>query len=345
VFAKAKRKLLADIQAITVVRDHPRHPGLREETIRFARQGWAAAVIRHVWREYHVIHDVLLDWMCTPEVLARFSDASARALCALVTEIPAHDPMRLVNLLAKRPQVAQRDLAASILARLAEGHNLLSVVTQTLQHWIAHGTVYQKSTAALAYGSEFGQRDPRNALAQLARIGRFDSRLLQNVVVRAVLVMLKRRDQRAHVLKTVLSWVTHRRRHDSLRTVGLAVGMWIIGLLSPRVFGPDEFMPEYDGEVRTLMEKILADPWSGSIALSHLEELATKTNWEQAADSSGTAGAELVRIATLITPDLRWWRRHEAVAALCKAHPTMRTRIRHIFRRARKVQRAAGRKA
>jgi len=50
VFAKSKDELLTDILAVCTVRDHPRHAGLREETIRFERQDWAVAVLRHAHR-------------------------------------------------------------------------------------------------------------------------------------------------------------------------------------------------------------------------------------------------------------------------------------------------------
>lgn len=62
-FATSKEQALEAINACVVVRDHPAHRGLREETVRFERQDWAAAVLRHVWPAYPGAQVVLRDWM------------------------------------------------------------------------------------------------------------------------------------------------------------------------------------------------------------------------------------------------------------------------------------------
>lgn len=336
VFDKPKAKLLRDIRAVTVTRDHPKHLGLEEETVRFERQDWAAAVFRHAWSEYPAIHTVLRDWMCGPEMLDRFADATRRALCRIIAEVPAHDPLRLVDHLASRPRMAHRRLAASALEHLADDHNLLPLVRQTLETWADQGTAYRQWTAAIVYGSPFGRRDTPHALVQLAKIGRSNKSLPQNAVVEGVLTMLTDPDHRDHVLDNVVAWSNGQNRYNGLRPVSLSLAMWIIGFFRATELDGIDFGELYRPQVNILVRRVLADPEFSSYAISRLHDLATQM-WDR------RAAIELVRLATLITPDLRWWRRRRIVGSLVAQHPTRRTTIQLAFRAARKAQRAGAR--
>ncbi|MGH3908330.1 MAG: hypothetical protein ACRDTE_29720 [Pseudonocardiaceae bacterium] len=348
IFATPRNKLLDDIRAITVEREHPRHPGLREETVRFTRQDWANAVLRHAWREYHVLHTVLRDWMCRPALLERFGGASERALCTLITGVPAHDPLRLVDHLASRHAVVQRESAARVLKRLADAHDLRPLVEQTLESWVAVGSVHRKWTAALVYGSEFGQRDPNHALVQLSRLGHTPNERVQNAVVRGVLDLLSQPETQGHVLNAVPSWLRESSfdRSDGLRTVALGVAMWVVGFSRDPdsvLVDPVLLAEQYPEQVRILVEAILDDPRFGPLALNHLSQLtwvADLQRYRQGYWSVTDESAELLRLATLLAPDLRWLPRRRVVAALGEQHPARRTEIRRILRIARKIQRA-----
>jgi hypothetical protein len=244
--------------------------------------------------------------------------------------------------------MAHRELAAATLTRLAVVHKLLPLVKQTLEDWVDTERVYPKCTAALVYGSRFGRRDQHAALAQLARIGRSTSEQVQDAVTRGLLEMLTRPDCRGHVFGTVVSWLEDApepmRPPDGLRTVGLKLGMWVVGFYPEIGFNPVDpatLADEYLSEVSFLTEHILCDKRFGPWALSRLSRLETKADWERLAEpDTSTARVELVRILTLVAPDLRRWQRRRTVTRLCKAHPTRRTEIRRIFRTARKIQRA-----
>ncbi|HEX6342068.1 hypothetical protein [Umezawaea sp.] len=332
VFATSKEALLTEIHAVSTVRDHPRHAGLTEETVRFERQDWAAAVFRHVWREFPSAREVLSEWMCAPEMLRRFADATRRTLCAIVADVPAHEPLTMVDRLASRPRVAHRVLAASMLEHLADDHDLLPLVLDTLEEWAERGSPNRQWTAAVVYGSPFGRRDTRKALAQLAKIGRTDRRSPQNAVVAGVLAMLGDRTHREHVLDEVVSWTDGRNRRNGLRTVSLSLGMWITGIL-PSDLDSREFAEAYPRQVRTLANRVLADPDFGPAALSCLADLALHARWDE-----GSATA-LVDLTTMITPDLRWVARRGAVSTLVKTHPAWRRSITRTFQVARKAQR------
>jgi len=172
IFTNPKAVLLLDNKAQAQERPHPRHNGLNEETVRFCRQDWAGAVLSHVWQEYAAAHVVLIAWMCHYEFLARFTEATRRALCTIIADVPAHEPLRWVERLAANRLQGQRTLAASILLRLADEHVLRPLVEQTLNEWVESGTVNKKWTAAVVYGSPFGREDVPGALDKLERIAR-----------------------------------------------------------------------------------------------------------------------------------------------------------------------------
>jgi hypothetical protein len=332
VFAKSKDALLRDILAVPTVRDHPRHAGLQEETIRFERQDWAAAVFRHVWDEFPSARDVLTEWMCDPAMLERFADATRRTLCAIIAGVPAHNPLGIVDKLATRPRAVHRLLAASMLVHLADDHNLLPLVNELLEEWADCGSANRQWTAAIVYGSAFGRRDTRKALVQLTKIGRTDRSSPQNAVVAGVLEMLNDRTHREHVLNAVVSWTSGQNRRNGLRTVSLSLGMWITGFLSSDL-DPREFAESYPDQVSKLVNRVLADWEFGPAALSCLSDLAAQARWDE------HSASKLVDLTTMITPDLRWWARRTAVNGLISTHPAWRTSILHTFRVARKAQR------
>lgn len=347
VFAIPRNKLLNDVCAVTIKREHPRHPGLTEETVRFIRQGWGDAVLRHVWREYHVSHAVIRDWMCAPALLGSFSGASARALCTVITGVPAHDPLRLVDHLASRHAVVQRELAARVLNRLAAAHGLRPLVERTLENWVAVGSIYRKWTAALVYGSEFGRRDPDLALVQLTHLGNSPNERVQNAVVRGVLDLLSRPKAEEKVLNKVMSWfrISSFDRPDCLHTVALGVAIWVVGFKRDPdhvTLDPVLLAERYPEQVSILADAVLDDQQFGPLALAYLSQLAwladAQRGWRGPWPSTDES-AELVRLVALLVPDLRWWSRRRVVAALSERHPTRRTEIRWIFRVARKIQR------
>lgn len=333
-FATSKEQVLEATNACVVLRDHPQHRGLREETVRFERQDWAAAVLHHVWRAYPVAQVVLRDWMFGPVMINRFADETRRALCTLVAEVPAHEPLRLLVDLAKRPTWRRLNVAAAVLRHLADDYELGELVTDTLQGWVEHGPAYGQCVAAIAYASPFGLRDPEHALNQLHTIARSEW-TTPNVPVAIVLLdLLTDADWHRTVLDKVVSWSRSGAAHPGLRLAAAWVGLCAAGVHRWPGLDADELVRLFPDQVRTLLEYAIADTVEGRGAVQRMHTLATKAEFDR------SAADDLLRIATVLAPRLRWLQRLHVVQELCRSHYGMRSEIRWTFRVARRVQRA-----
>jgi hypothetical protein len=190
------------------------------------------------------------------------------------------------------------------------------------------------------FGSAFGRRDLPRALDKLAAIADTDSKLVRNAVIRGVLDMLSAPESRRLALKRVVVWVERHRRPYGPRTVGLALAMWITGIVQADHVDLDGLADDYPSEVRFLLRKILAEPELGLVALDHLGSLAAQADWDRfVGEEQRVAARELVRLARLVIPDLRWWPRRPSVGELARRYPASSTTIRSIFRAARKAER------
>lgn len=333
-FATSKEQVLEATHACVVLRDHPQHRGLREETVRFERQDWAAAVLHHVWRAYPSAQVVLRDWMFGPAMINRFADETRRALCTLVAEVPAHEPLRLLIDLAKRPTWRKLNVAAAVLRHLADDYELGDLVTDTLQDWVEHGPAYGQCVAAIAYASPFGLRDPEHALNQLHTIARSKWTTPNLAVASELLDMLTDADWHRTVLDKVVNWSRSGAAHPGVRLVAARVGLGAAGVYRWPGLDADELVRLFPDQVRTLLEHALADMVEGRDAVERMYTLATKAEFDR------PAADDLLRIATLLAPALRWLGRLHVVEELCRSHYGMRSKIRWTFRVARRVQRA-----
>lgn len=352
VFAKPKHQLLKDIGAEIDERAHPLHPGLREQTVRFARQDWADAALCHLWREYHTVQPMLLDWMCAPELLERFGGSSVRALCTLITGVPAHEPLRPVDNLAAKWSLSHRELAAATVTSLVDVHRMEPLVKQILEDWIEGDSVRRKSTAALAYGLHYGRRNPAFALTQLARIGQSTHETVQAAVVRGVLSMLADEEDQEAVLDAIVAWTqapSWIHRPSGLPPAGQALAMWAVGFLrDPNLCAvdPAALAAKYPDQITRLVDKILRDRRNGRIAIARLAILAEDAHHDSPLtrdESMIFARAELRRLVRLIAPGTSWDRRRVA-RRLAVRHPESRRQLRFVMRTVAKLERAERRK-
>ncbi|MBW4717121.1 hypothetical protein [Saccharothrix obliqua] len=321
-FSLSKRDVLTAVAATTTVRDHPDYPGLAEETVHFTRQGWADAVLRKLWRDYPLAHDVLWRWMSDRDMTTRFADAVQRAVVAIVTGIPAHEPLRLVHDLARRGAVAHQELAAKVVARLDGRYR--DLVSRTVESWTT-GTAYEQATAVWFSLAPSESRPLAEALRRLELIARSAKATPRNAVVAAVLELLRTEEHRADVLDRVESWLANRR----LAHVALPLAMWITGYY-PYALAV-ELTEAHPARMRALAHHALTAPESRDAAVERLVELADEARLR---DSSA---ARLVHLTLLLTPTFRWPARHRAVVALSAAHPASRGALRHAFRVAARV--------
>ncbi|MEU7475509.1 hypothetical protein AB0A63_05960 [Lentzea sp. NPDC042327] len=332
VLHKPKDQLLREIRATTEVRAHPKHKDMFEETVRFERHDWARGVFKHMWRQYPAAHQVLRDWMSADAALDRFKEESAQAVCEVVRTVPAHEPLAIVENLALQRHYGRRGLAARALEVLMDDVVVQPLAEKALEKWVRSDSAYQKSTAARVYSSAFGRRDLTTALAKLTEIGKSEQYTPQREVVLAVLAMLVEEDIRGIALDTVVSWTAGRYRRTGLQPISLVLGLWVSGIYRTRHEYFVEFGRAFPKQVRDLLKHVLADEEFGGYVLEHLGELALHARWD------AVKAAELVRLTRLIAPDLSWWRRRDAVDAVCFQHPAKRSEIQRIFRIACKVQ-------
>ncbi|MDX8056376.1 hypothetical protein SK571_43975 [Lentzea sp. BCCO 10_0798] len=334
VFDKPKNEMLKEIRAKTEIRAHPKHKDLFEETIRFERRDWASGVFKYVWRQYPAAQEVLRDWMGEDATLDRFTEESVQAVCEVVRTVPAHEPLAIIENLGSHRQFGRRALAARALEVLMDDNLVRPLVESTLEKWTKYGGAYQKWTVARVYSSEFGRRDLAKSLEKLTEIGKAEYYTSQNAVVAGVLRMLVNEDIRGIAIETVVSWTGARYRRTGLQPITLALALWVAGFYEHRRAYFIEFGEAFPKHVRDLLRHALADDEYGEHLLTRLGDLALHARWDEA------KAAELVRLTSLIAPDLSWWRRRDAVEAVTFQHPTKRSEIRRIFRIARKVQKA-----
>ncbi|WP_330271144.1 hypothetical protein OG205_28860 [Lentzea sp. NBC_00516] len=325
---------LREIRATVEERAHPKHKDLKEETIRFERHDWARGVFMHMWRQYPAAQEILRDWMCEDATFDRFQAESVKAVCDVVRNVPAHEPLAVIENLASQRLYGRRALAARAMEVLMDDDIMRPLVEKTIERWTRYGNAYEKWTVARVYSSEFGRRNLTASLAKLTEIGKSEKYTPQNAVVFGVLSMLATKEIRGIALDTVVSWTGARYRRTGLQSITLALGLWVIGFYKHSQDYFVEFAEAFPKQVTDLFKHVLADPEFGELLLEHLGELAIHARWDE------EKASELIRLTRLIAPDLSWWRRRDAVEAVIFQHPTKRSEIHRIFRIARKVQKA-----
>jgi hypothetical protein len=331
VLEQPKIKLLHDIAATTEIRKHPTIPGQTEETIRFQRQDWAAAVFTHMWQQYPAARDILRNWMCD-DTSEEAQDAVARAIYAIVTTVPAREPLALVEHLASERALDRRTVAVTTLVRLTENDRMRGPAEQAMRKWVQAGNAYPLWTVARVYSTPAPHRPPHVVLEMFTEIGKSRRFAPHNAVVAGVLPLLVDEDTQKTALDTVVSWTSPKYRRTGLPKVAIGLSLWVIGFYKQSRPLSVVLNARHPDAVQALLDHVLEHDVFGPQLLRHMATMARSATWD--ADDA----TELVRLALLISPELGWWRRRAAVRRLCRRHPHMRSAIRRIFRVARRVQ-------
>jgi len=328
-FQFSRDELLAAIGATVERRDHPRHGGLAEEAVRFARHDWAAAMLRHAWTQYPALQPVFVNWMARKTVAAK----GVPALCDVILDVPASDPLRFVEKLSSGWRPNRRAFAAATLSQLATQHSRHDLVAETLERWIKGSNEYRKATAAMVYGLPYGLGTPNESLTQLVRIGRSYWDVQHHWVVWAVGELFRRPGNQLLVLEAMCSWIHLADRTGGLRTIALLAGRRLTGV----GFGPESEFPaaaEQDRQdVRRLtvavLWHVLCDATFGPEALDQLLGCA------QLAHVDDKKRARLMALMDLVVDGVR---PRVAMRRLVKEHPLLKRRIRRLFRRVRQLE-------
>ncbi|SDO80760.1 hypothetical protein [Lentzea jiangxiensis] len=333
VLEQPKIRLLHDIAATTEIRKHPTIDGQTEETIRFQRQDWAAAVFTHMWQQYPAAREILRNWMCD-DTSEEARDAVARAIYAIVTTVPAREPLALVEHMASERAVGRRAVAVTVLVRLTENDRMRGPAEQAMRNWIRDGNAYPLWTVARVYSTPSPHRPPRVVLEMFTEIGKSRKFTPHNAVVAGVLPLLLDDDTQEMTLNTVVSWASPKYRRTGLPKLSIGIGLWVIGFYKQSRPLAAVLGTRHPDAVLVLLDHVLEHDVFGPQLLRRMAANARSAMWD-ADDAS-----ELVRLAQLISPDLDWWRRRAAVRRLCRRYPYMRSTIRRIFRTARRIQRS-----
>jgi len=328
---QSKIKLLRDIAATTEIRKHPTIEGQTEETIRFERQDWSPAVFTHVWQQYPAARDILRDWMCD-DTSEEARDAFVRAIYAIVTTVPAREPLALVEHLASEQNVGRRTVAAQALVRLTENARMRGPAEQAMREWVDEGRAYRLWTVARVYATPAPHRPPHVVLEMFTAIGKSSKITPQNAVVAGVLPMLLDPGTRQMALDTVVSWTSRKYRTTGLHRIALGLGLWVTGFYQQSRTLSRTLSTEHPDQVAVLLDHVLDDDMFGPHLLRHLADLARSATWDT------SDATELVRFTRLISPDLSWWGRRAAVRRLRRRHPYLRSDISRAFRVARRAQ-------
>ncbi|MBB5906966.1 hypothetical protein [Actinoalloteichus hymeniacidonis] len=312
IFETSRSGLLRRIEARGDIIEHPRHPGLQDETVRFLSSERGAAILTYVWRHYDRVRPVLLDWMSAPNFPTEFRLACVNALCLVTKDVPAHRPLDRIRSLASHQRLSSRELAAQALRRLARNPQLTEMVETLVDDWVHNDTkVMVRTTAALMLSTSYGKENLPKSLQRLARLAQAPNPQLRNNVVRSLLVLLADEKSRSAVLTALSRWTDPAVNRAGQQQVAFATFLWALGF-NPQddrilLTGPP---PDVDASrtaqqteslTATLLTRLVHDPSVfGDEAISQISTLAGGHEIHE---------ARLCRMMRLVLPDSRWWPR------------------------------------
>lgn len=344
-FAKPNDRLLAAIHATTEDRDNPSHPGLRVQTVRFVRSGWADGVLSRIWQHYHIEHQLLMDWMCNVRMITNHFGSAVRALTSLIRNVPEQDRLKALDRLASNGGTSRWHLAAATLSRLEKIDELRTIAQETLAEWTT-GSPHRKCAAAVYHGRQF-DATPQLSLDHLTEIARDRSRSVHNVIVGTLLTHLIASDHRDLILRSVVSWLDDKRQlldQDGLPDVALDLGRYVLRLTKDKQknelpLDPLAVISDYPVECQQLVRGILSDAEYGPEAIEVMDYYATLYRYFGDDAEYRDDVVRSARLVELLAPGLRWWGCRALRARLRAQHPGSDTQVQRVIRCARRVHR------
>ncbi|MCK7624644.1 hypothetical protein MUU72_16310 [Streptomyces sp. RS10V-4] len=169
VFRRALTDLLGAVRAVRKEREIRTEGAYAHsvEAVVFVRHRQAEAVLRHVWREYGQLSDLLVEWL--REV--RRSTELTRSVGTFMGQAARWGGGRRallhIQALAESERYTSRLIAANALGIAAEDPLLVAEVRYRLQQWSLGADFRLRTTVAYACGAEFGISRPDLALRLL----------------------------------------------------------------------------------------------------------------------------------------------------------------------------------
>ncbi|MGQ4516742.1 hypothetical protein [Streptomyces sp. DW26H14] len=133
----------------------------------FVRHRQAEAVLRHVWREYGQLSDLLVEWLREVERSTELTRPVGRFMGRAAMWGGGKRALRHIQALAESDRTTSRLIAANALGIAAEDPVLVAEVRYRLHQWTRAAGVHLRTTVAYTCGAEFGLSRPDLALRLL----------------------------------------------------------------------------------------------------------------------------------------------------------------------------------
>nr|WP_202434492.1 MULTISPECIES: hypothetical protein [unclassified Streptomyces] len=133
----------------------------------FVRHRQAEAVLRHVWREYGQLSDLLVEWLREVERSTELTRPVGQFMGRAARWGGGRRALRHIQALAESDRTTSRLIAANALGIAAEDPVLVAEVRYRLQRWSLAAGVHLRTTVAYTCGAGFGLARPDLALRLL----------------------------------------------------------------------------------------------------------------------------------------------------------------------------------
>ncbi|MEU3601818.1 hypothetical protein ABZ714_24320 [Streptomyces sp. NPDC006798] len=140
------------------------------EPLSFVRHRRAEAVLRHVWREYSQVSDLLVRWLSEVSPDRELTMSAGRVMGQAASWGGGRRALRHIATLAASERMTSQMIAAYALGLAAEDPRLVADVRRRLREWSVAASPYRRVTVALACEADFGRARPDVALRLLDRL-------------------------------------------------------------------------------------------------------------------------------------------------------------------------------
>ncbi|MFJ8160458.1 hypothetical protein ACIRBY_05950 [Streptomyces sp. NPDC096136] len=139
----------------------------RVEPVAFVRHRQAELVLRHVWREYGQLSELLVRWLSEVNRDSELTGPVGRVMGMATSWGGGRRALRHVHALAQSERTTSRLIAAHALGIAAEDPVMVAEVRYRLQQWSQARSPHLRTTVAYACAAEFGLSRPDVALRLL----------------------------------------------------------------------------------------------------------------------------------------------------------------------------------
>ncbi|MFB7129042.1 hypothetical protein [Kitasatospora sp. NPDC056273] len=172
VFRRSLDELLVTIRAECLPSELRESPtfSYMVEPVRFKRHRQAEMVLRHVWRQYGDVSEMLTEWMDkAPSKEPELAGPVGRVMGLAAGWSGGRHALAHIEGLAESDRAQSRSAAARALGIAAQDPVLASQVKYRLGQWSLRNSAWLRSTVAEACGGDFGAARPERAITLLRR--------------------------------------------------------------------------------------------------------------------------------------------------------------------------------